>query len=178
MAFNGLLPALAAEHLGGGSGVYGALLTAVGIGAVTGPLVLILFGRRLRDLHLLFVSGFLSGALLACLGLVRTLGLAVLCSAGVGAFEAVFMAVVYMLSQTMTTDGMRGRVASSQLVITAGAMSVLSMGWGALEGPWGPGLTMLVPGLVFAAAVLGFLPFGPRFDVRGTRSVTARATGA
>ncbi|MFZ0214442.1 MAG: MFS transporter [Candidatus Dormiibacterota bacterium] len=166
MAFNGLLPALAADHLGGGSSVYGVLLTSVGVGAVAGPAALLLFGRRLRDVHVLFVAGLGSGALLASLGLVHSLGLAVLCSAGVGASDAVFMAVVYVLSQTLTADDMRGRVASSQLVITAGSMSILSMGWGALEGPWGPGLTMLIPGVAFVVAVLGFLPCVGRFDVR------------
>lgn len=168
MAFNGLLPALAATHLHGGSGVYGLLLTSVGVGAVAGPLLIMVFGRRLRDVHVLFVTGFLSGAMLALLGVVPTLTLAIPIAAGVGASEATFMAVVYMLSQTMAADHMRGRVSSSQLVITAGSMSILSMGWGALEGPWGPGLTLVVPGVAFVIAVLAFLPCGRGFDVRGT----------
>lgn len=177
MAFNGLLPALAAGHLGGGSAVYGLLLTSVGVGAVAGPLLVMVFGRRLRDVHVLFVAGFLSGATLALLGVVPTLALAVPIAAGVGASEATFMAVVYMLSQTMAADHMRGRVSSSQLVITAGSMSVLSMGWGALEGPWGPGLTLVVPGLAFVLAVLAFIPCVTRFDVRGTPVAGAPAAG-
>ncbi|MGH7912913.1 MAG: hypothetical protein ACREOV_14440, partial [Candidatus Dormibacteraceae bacterium] len=100
------------------------------------------------------------------LGAVQSLTAAVVVAAGVGASEATFMAVVYALTQTITDDHMRGRVASSQLVITAGSMSVLSMGWGALEGPWGPGLTLLVPGVAFVVAVLAFLPCATRFDVR------------
>ncbi|MBO0743384.1 MAG: MFS transporter [Candidatus Dormibacteraeota bacterium] len=177
MAFNGLLPALAAGHLHGGSGVYGLLLTSVGVGAVAGPLLIMLFGRRLRDVHVLFVTGFSSGATLALLGVVPSLGLAVPIAAAVGASESTFMAVVYMLSQTMAEDHMRGRVSSSQLVITAGSMSILSMGWGALEGPWGPGLTLVVPGVAFVLAVLGFLPCVTRFDVRGVMTAGAPAAG-
>lgn len=177
MAFNGLLPALAASHLHGGSGVYGLLLTSVGVGAVAGPLLIMVFGRRLRDVHVLFVTGFGSGATLALLGVVPTLALAVPIAAAVGASESTFMAVVYMLSQTMAEDHMRGRVSSSQLVITAGSMSILSMGWGALEGPWGPGLTLVVPGVAFVVAVVAFLPCVTRFDVRGVVTAGAPAAG-
>lgn len=167
MAFNGILPELAQEHLGGGGSVYGLLLTSVGLGAVGGPLLLVVFGRRLRDVHVLFGSGLLSGALLAALGIATSLPVAGVLAFGTGAAQAVFMAVFLALSQTLTAEPMRGRVSSAQVVITAGSMSLLSMGWGMLAGPWGPALTMLVPGLAFAAVVVGFLPSAARFDVRG-----------
>ena len=117
-------------------------------------------------MHVLFGSGLLSGALLAALGIVTSLPLASALAFGTGAAQAVFMAVFLALSQTLTAEQMRGRVSSAQIVVTAGSMSLLSMGWGMLAGPWGPALTMLFPGLAFAAVVLCFLPYAGRFDVR------------
>jgi MFS family permease len=163
MAFLGILPSIAAQHLSGGSATYGVLLTAVGLGAIAGPLALMLFGRRLRDVHVLIAAGVLSGAMLAALGMVTALPLAVAAAVGVGAADSVFMALAYTLAQRMTGEHMRARISSSQIVITAGSMSLLSMGWGALVAPWGPALVLVVPGVAFVAVVAGFLPVMGRF---------------
>ena len=158
MAFLGLLPSIATQHLGGGRATYGILLTSVGLGAIAGPLALMLFGRRLRDLHVLVTAGVGSGGMLAALGLATVMPLAVAASIGVGASDSVFMAVAYALTQRMTGEHMRARISSSQIVITAGSMSLLSMGWGALVEPWGPALVLIIPGVAFIAAVAAFLP--------------------
>jgi MFS family permease len=113
----------------------------------------------------LFGSGFSSGAALAALGLVPTLPLAVAAAVLVGASDAVFMALAYTLAQRMTEDRMRARISSSQIVITAGSMSLLSMGWGAVVAPWGPGLALIVPGVAFVVVVAGFLRALRTFDV-------------
>lgn len=173
MAFLGILPSLASAHLGGGGGTYGAILTSVGLGAIGGPLLLMIAGRRLRDVYVLFGSGFLSGAALAALGLVPTLPAAIAAGVAVGAGDAVFMALAYTLAQRMTGEHMRARISSSQIVITAGSMSLLSMGWGALVDPWGPALALIVPGAAFVVVVAGFLRTFRIFDVGPARPTSA-----
>lgn len=156
MASTGILPAVATRYLHGDAGAYGLLLTSLGLGAVLGPILMMTLGSSVRTGPLLVVSGFLSGLPLISLGLVHSLPVDVASAALAGGAQAVFMAGIYAANQGATTDSVRGRVASVQLSLTTGAMSLASLGWGALVTLMVPGLVLAVPGAVFVLACVPF----------------------
>jgi MFS family permease len=156
MASVGILPAVATADLHGNAQAYGLLLTAFGLGSVIGPLGIMAFGRRYGALTVLIVSGVLSGLPLVTLGLIHQIGIDTLSAAVAGAAQAVFMAGIYSANQGVSTDAMRGRVASVQLSLTTGAMGLASVGWGALVGLLTPGVILAVPGAVFVVACVPF----------------------
>ncbi len=157
MAFTGLLPALAAQHLGGNSAVYGMLLGAIGLGAVAGPLGMAALAGRLRPVPGLFLAGVLSGLALVQLGFTYNFALALASAVVAGASQAVFMALIYALTQSVTADNMRGRVASTQLLLTAGSMGIASFIWGAATTRVGIGILLTGPGLLFVVIVLAYM---------------------
>lgn len=154
MAFTGLLPALASQHLGNSSSVYGVLLAGIGLGAVSGPLTMAALAGRLRPVPALFASGVLSGLSLVSLGFTTSFPLAVASAVIAGASQAVFMALIYALTQSIAIDSMRGRVASTQLLLTAGSMGVASFIWGtASAADVSVALLLTAPGLTFVVIV-------------------------
>lgn len=170
MAFTGLLPAVAAQHLGGASSIYGVLLAGIGLGAVSGPLTMAGLNGRLRPLPALFFTGIASGLALVELGITHSYPLAVASAVLAGASQSVFMALIYALTQSITDDNMRGRVASFQLLLTAGTMGIASFLWGALSAPVGVALLLTVPGLLFVLVTFVYLRF------MGTLRIVARGT--
>lgn len=156
MAFIGLLPILASRHLGGGSS-YGWLVAGVGLGAIGGALALAGAARRLDPVRGLVVTGALSGLSLLWLGLAAPLGLALVGAVAVGASQAMFMAVLYSVVQSIAAEPIRGRVASFSNILTAGTMSLMSLGWGALALVLPPGWVMAATGLAFLPVLVGFV---------------------
>lgn len=157
MAFTGLLPAVAAKHLGGSSVVYGVLLAGIGLGAVTGPLAMAALTGRLRPVPALFLTGILSGVSLVALGFTTSYPLAIVSAVVAGGSQAVFMALIYALTQSVTADNMRGRVASTQLLLTAGSMGVASFIWGTAATTVGVGILLAGPGLIFVGIVILYM---------------------
>lgn len=162
MASIGILPAVATANLRGSASAYGLLLSAFGLGSMIGPLALAWVGNRVELTRSLVVSAVLSGLPLVALGLTHALWLATLAAGTAGAAQAVFMAFVYVGTQTVSTEELRGRVASVQLSLTTGAMGLASLGWAALVGPLSPGLVLVIPGAVFSAACVPFAARGRR----------------
>lgn len=174
MAFTGLLPALAAQHLSGNGSVYGVLLGAIGLGAVSGPLLMATLAGRVRPLPALFVTGILSGLSLVELGFTTSYSLAIGSAVVAGGSQAVFMALIYALTQSIAIDTMRGRVASTQLILTAGSMGVASFIWGsATTINISVALLLAAPGLLFVTVTFLYMA---RF-ARSLRAVTSSVHG-
>ena len=158
MASFGILPTLASSNFHGQAAVYGLLLTAFGAGSTVGPLWVMAFGRARSPAFMLFVSGILSGAPLAGLGLTHTAGVAFVMSGLAGLGQSVFMALIYSSVMSNSSEALRGRIASVQLSITTGVMGLASLGWGALVSVASAGSILVVPGLVFTVACFAFVP--------------------
>ena len=166
MASFGILPTIAAVDFHGHAAVYGLLLTSFGVGAIVGPLMMMLgigLGSRGR---LLFVTGLLSGLPLVGLGLTHAPWFAFLMSGLAGLGQSVFMATIYACVMSCATEQVRGRVSSVQLSLTTGAMGAASLGWGALVSVISAGSVLVLPGLAFTAVCLGVLRALPWLDRR------------
>jgi len=153
MAYQGMLPMFVSTDLGAGTSSYGALLTAIGIGAVTGSLLLArLSGERYRPF--LFVASLVgSGAGLSVLGLAHDTTVAYVAGFVAGGTQAMFMSVTLALVQSSVGDEFRGRATSLYQMITLTPMAVFGWGMGGLADVVEPRPLMVAGGVLFLVAM-------------------------
>jgi MFS family permease len=156
MSYDALLPDFATNALNGGELEYNALIVAVGAGALVATLLLSTIShQRLRG-SLLFAAAIGSGVtpiLMAATGhVVPSAAVAV----GIGATQAVFMALTTTLLQSVLPDGIRGRVMSLNFMLGAGIMSLQNLANGILADHVGTPVLFAVPGVIFAAIIVAW----------------------
>lgn len=158
-----LLPLVARVELRSGPTGYGALLGALGAGAVTAALVL----PQLRSA--LTVERILAGAT-AILALVTASvahapHIALACGATFAAGFAwlVLLSTFNVTAQTSVPGWVRARALSAYLVVFFGAMSAGSAGWGFVAGRAGVPAALALA----AALMLAGLAFRRRFPIAG-----------
>lgn len=153
MAYTGILPKLAQTNLKGSSGIYGILMTFVGIGAILGAAMVIIFARWLDLKFMLLLTGIVSGLSLLLLGISKTVPLALLGAVMVGASQSAFMALYLALLQGTAAPEFRGRVAAFSNILIGSAMSSFALLWGALTSLFSVAWVIAVPGLVFVVSL-------------------------
>ena len=132
MSFDSLLPIFATDALGRGSGAFGALLAGVGAGALVGTLLLSFVQNGAARGATFLGTGVLSGAAMLWLAVASDPVMAVAAAVGVGAAQAVFMALSATFIQEVVSDALRGRVMSLYVLLAAGTMATMIFGNGAL----------------------------------------------
>jgi MFS family permease len=105
-----MMPVFARDVLHAGARGYGALMAAVGIGAMLGALALAAQPRRIPKGPSLVVGGAAFSVLLAAFALSRTFLLSVVLLALTGAAMIVTTALTNTILQTAVPDHLRGRV--------------------------------------------------------------------
>jgi MFS family permease len=105
-----LMPVIARDVLHADARGYGALMAAVGVGAMLGALGLALAGRRVHEGWALLGGGAAFGALLMVFAAARGLGTAVALLALAGCAMIVTTALANTMLQTLVPDDLRGRV--------------------------------------------------------------------
>jgi MFS family permease len=117
-----LLPLLAERSFLGGVGTYGSILSAMGIGATIGALVL---AHRARPgQRLLAVAGIAVGATSIAAGLAPTLGWELGVAVPLGLASIAFMVTGNTTLQLTTEPAMRGRVMSLYSVVFLGSTPI------------------------------------------------------
>ncbi len=171
MDFMALLPGFLQTRLHAGSDVYGATMTAIGLGAILGCLPL----TAVRSLHLrrrlYLITAMASGASLVAFGLMHTETLALAAAVTVGASQAAFMAITGTAVQERCADEFRGRLSSVYTLLTMGSMALFTWAYGALGVVVDPGIIMVGAGSAFVVAVSVALLISP--TVRGLCAVGA-----
>lgn len=177
MGFLGLLPGLASHRLHSADS-YGALVTALGLGAIVGALVLAFISARAVTTPVLLICGTASGALQIWMGLAGTVPAALTAAFLTGAAQSTFMAASYSALQTLTENRFRGRVASVSSMMNAGSMGLLGMAWAAWADAWSESLVLAVLGGLFvimmALFFVMFAPFRSRHGMELTGSSQLR----
>ncbi|WP_250002972.1 MFS transporter [Actinoplanes sp. M2I2] len=128
-----LLPLVASRRLGLGSGGYGILLGAVGVGAVIGALLLPRLRARWSMNTLLLVAGILFTLVLAVLGLVRSELAVVLVLLPAGVAWVMVLSSVNAAMQLFLPNWVRARGLAVYQMVFAGAQAVGALAWGALS---------------------------------------------
>jgi len=133
-----------------GGGLYGSIMTAVGLGALLGNLSSagVSSGRFQRWIY--GASAIGSGLSLCLLFLARSQELALASALLVGATQAVFMASSNAFVMQRTDPGYQGRVSSVYIVIAGGMMAVCNLAYGSLGTFVHPSVLMIAAGLAFA----------------------------
>jgi MFS family permease len=130
-AFIPMLPVFARDVLHTGSAGYGAMMSAVGIGAALGAIGAAIWGHRVERERWVIPCALAFAALLAGAGLAPTLPVALLLFALVG-FAWVLMAVfTNTILQITSPDALRGRVMGfySFMVVGLAPFGSFQMGW-------------------------------------------------
>ena len=173
MAFFGwpvlsLLPALADKSLHSGPGMYGALVSAIGGGAMLAALVVATFGSMQRR-RLFLVGGVaLQAAGMALLAFARREVPALGCCAMVGCGLILYFATGQAVTQLSSGDHNRGLIMGVWSMVLCGAQPLGSLlaGWAA--DAWGVPAVLIVQSVGLALAGLGVMLVlrtdGPRSD--------------
>jgi MFS family permease len=120
-----LMPVLARDRLGLGAGGYGLLLSALGIGGLTGALSLAAIGHRIRRGKLLAIASVGFATLLIILAAIREPAFAYPVLLATGFLMIVNNAVANGLLQTLVPDELRGRLMSMYSLIVVGLPQVV-----------------------------------------------------
>ncbi len=153
MAFDALMPRLATD-VGGGSATFTAILVAVGVGAFAGTLALSLLQSEEIRGRTYAVAGVASGMAMIVLGTAQTPIVAVIGAGLAGASQATYMAISATLVQTIVSDHLRGRVMSLYLMLAAGHMAFMNLGFGFFADVTGVRLLLVGPGGIWVAIFL------------------------
>ncbi|MGP4088485.1 MFS transporter [Streptomyces sp. KR55] len=151
-----LLPLVASRSLGLGSGGYGMLLGAVGVGAVGGALVLPAVRRALGANGTLAAGAVVFAGVLAVLATVRTPWLAVVVLLPAGLAWIGVLSTLSAALQTRLPGWVRARGLAVYLLVFQGGQALAAPVWGALADGLGLTVSLLAGSglLLFGAASL------------------------
>ena len=131
-AFWAMLPLVARVVLGGGAGLYGGLLASVGVGAVAGALLLPGLRAKLGPDMTVMLGSIGTALVLVTLGLVPGQIPAMLAGLVAGASWIAVLSTLNVAAQAALPDWVRARGLAIYLTVFSGAMSLGSLGWGAV----------------------------------------------
>jgi MFS family permease len=160
-----LMPVIARDTLHGGARAYGLLLAAVGLGAVLGAFALAMVGRRVRRGRVLAGATFTFSMLLIAFSFSRTLWLSVALLLATGFTMILNNALANGLLQTITPDGLRGRVMSAYAFVYVGMGPVGSLLSGGIASVLGAPAAIGIGGGVML--LFAFWVFGGRAELKG-----------
>ncbi len=147
-----LLALMAKYTFGGGAGVYSALTSLMGAGAVIGGLAVA--ARNRPNIHRLTVVGMVFGTLIVCLAFSPSLVMALIVVVPMGAASIGFIATANATLQLRAEPSMRGRVMALYAIAFLGTTPIGAplVGWISQESS--PRVALLVGGLstIVAAA--------------------------
>ena len=140
-----MMPVVARDLLRTGASGYGALLTFVGVGALTGALSLASLGPRIRRGRLFRATAFAFAALTILFSFVRSVPLAAVVLLFLGLTMLINGALANGILQTVVPDELRGRVMATYVFVyvgftpfgsfTAGAIArVVGVEWAIFSG--------------------------------------------
>lgn len=136
-AYRALLPVIARDVLGAGAEGYGLLSSAVSAGALVGSGLMIRLGRGAISGRAVLASTAAYSIVVAALGQVDLLSLAVMATALLGALDAVGATVRATLVQLETPDTLRGRVSAFAYLLARGGPALGQALLGGMAGALG-----------------------------------------
>ena len=161
-----LLPLVASRRLGLGSGGYGVLLAAVGVGAVAGALLLPRLRARWSLNRLLLIAGTGFAGVLTVLALGRSEAVIVVALLPAGVAWVMVLSSVNAAMQLFLPNWVRARGLAVYQMVFAGAQAAGALAWGALSEGWGlVAAHLTAAGLMLAGVVT--LRWWPMRDTSG-----------
>lgn len=156
-SFQQLLPAYVAVGLQGDARDLSFVMTAAGIGALTGAFATASLGAIRRRGVVYAAAGIAMGGMLVLFGLQRSIIPAVTLAYGVAACSQTFITMATALYNTYTPDELRGRVMGLATVIVQGGISMGSLVVGSLGAVIGVGAALAAGGAVTSGSAATML---------------------
>jgi MFS family permease len=156
-----IVPAWAVKVLGGGAATNGFLLSARGVGALAGALVIASLGRTGIRGRFLTVGSFLYPVMLLLFASARLIPLSLLAFTCVGAGTILVLNLANAIVQTSTPDHLRGRVMGAYTWIFFGSMPLGALWLGTAAEHIGEVETVVINAvlaLCVAAVIWGVFP--------------------
>jgi len=154
-----MMPVFAKDILGGGPKTLGALLTATGVGALSGALNLASWGNRRGRASMALIGAFLFLISLLLFTFSANLYLSLLLLVLVGAFMITFLATSNTLLQTKVPDDLRGRIMGFFVMALLGMVPLGSLQIGLLAQYLGAPLAIRIGILICLIALWGLLRY-------------------
>jgi len=127
-----MMPVIARDVLHTGVGGYGFLVTLVGVGALSGALVLAAFSARVRRGRLFLISALSFAALLFVFSLMRNITVAGFLLVFIGLTMMINGALANGMLQAIVPDELRGRVMAAYVFVYVGFTPIGSLIAGAV----------------------------------------------
>ena len=149
MSFESLLPGLSAQRLGAEEAGFSLRMMSVGAGAMIAVISIAGVRTEATKGKLFLNLGVLSGLTPAVLALSSGMPLAVGAAVAMGASQAGFMTLTHTMIQSITPDGVRGRVGAVYSVHIGGMMASANLINGGLADSLDAAMLLLVAGVGF-----------------------------
>ena len=171
-----LLPLVATRRLGLGSGGYGLLLAALGVGAVAGAVVLPRISARLSTGSMIFIASIVYAAAQIGIVLVDNLTLVVALLLPAGAAWLAVLSSLGAATQVFLPGWVRARGLSMQQIVFMGGQAVGALVWGLLAQYTGLVIAFAVASALMAlgATTIMVLPLHDTEGVDRTPPCTGR----
>jgi MFS family permease len=172
-AYWALLPLVVRQQLQGGPSLYGVILGAVGVGAVSGALLLPSLRRRIGPNGTLTLGTLGTVVALLVFAWIARPAAAIAAALLAGASWIAVLSTLHVAAQTALPEWVRARGLSIFLTVFFGAMSLSSLGWGQLAALYGIATAL---SLAAAGAVLALLAsFRVQLDATTQRDLAPSA---
>jgi MFS family permease len=149
-----LMPAFARDVLNRGANGYGILMSASGIGAFIGALVVATYGHLFTPRRLALGGVWLFSAALLALSLSRSFYVALGCLLVAGFGMLLFFSTSNTVLQTIVPDEMRGRVMGVWSLVFGAMIPFGSLEAGAVAHWWGTAFALAFGATICAASAL------------------------
>ena len=160
-AYWALLPLLARTQVTGGPALYGLLLGAIGVGAVSGALILPRARKLFGSDKVVHGGGVGTAVALALFGLTETPAIALFAALVAGLSWIAAISILSFSAQSAMPEWVRGRGSALFVSVMFGTLSIGSGLWGQLAGLMGlPGAHLLA-----AAGALLVVPMTARWKL-------------
>jgi MFS family permease len=170
MAFDSMMPTLA-EELGGSAGLYSSVLIGLGTGALIGTLGVSQLEKESFRGAVFLAVGLGSGAAMIVLGAASSRPMLIFGAVLAGLTQASYMTMSAALVQKVVSDDFRGRVMALYIMIAAGHMAFMNLGFGRLADVINVRILLIVPGVAWT---LVFMVAG--FSLPEVRSIVRSGT--
>lgn len=149
-----LLPIVARQEIGGGSGFYGLMLGSVGAGAILGALLLPRARAWLGQDRLVLAMSLVTAGATTLLSLTNSEVVAIIATFVLGIAWIAMLTTLNSTMQAILPNWIRGRGLAIYLTAFNGAMAAGSLGWGFLAQEITTDTTLIVAGIGLAGAAL------------------------
>lgn len=131
-ALTALLPIVVNRDLQASAGTFGLLLGCIGIGAISGAIVLPKLRARVAPDRLVLIATVVYAGCMLALALLRDIPLLYLVSLVNGFAWITVLSSLQVAAQTSVPAWVRARALALYIVVFSGGMAIGSLGWGAL----------------------------------------------